>query len=67
MKAEWEEVRLFLGLNWLHEEGSLISVDTNEEEWYHLMTFDWMHKFVVSIVVDSSLVSTGSIRKFITY
>ena len=31
-----EEVRLFLGLNWIPEEDSLMSVDTNEEEWYCL-------------------------------
>jgi hypothetical protein len=31
-----EEVRLFLGLNWVPEEDSLMSVDTNEEEWYRL-------------------------------
>ena len=31
-----EEVHLLLGLNWIPEEDSLISVDMNEEEWYHL-------------------------------
>ncbi|XP_021931938.1 SPRY domain-containing protein 3-like isoform X2 [Zootermopsis nevadensis] len=30
------EVKLFLGLNWVPEEDSLMSVDTNEEEWYRL-------------------------------
>ena len=35
MHSVGEEVRLFLGLNWIPEEDSL-SVDTNEEEWYCL-------------------------------
>ena len=30
------EVQLFLGLNWIPVEDSLMSVDMNEEEWYHL-------------------------------
>jgi len=33
MHSVGEEVRMFLGLNWIPEEDSLISVDTNEEEW----------------------------------
>jgi hypothetical protein len=28
-----EEVWLFLGLNWIPDEDSHMSVDTNEEEW----------------------------------
>ena len=36
MNSVGEEVRLFLGLNWIPEEDSLMSVDTNEEEWYRL-------------------------------
>ena len=28
------EVRMFLGLNWIPVEDSLMSVDTNEKEWY---------------------------------
>lgn len=36
MHSIGEEVRLFLGLNWIPEEDSLMSVDTNEEEWYRL-------------------------------
>jgi hypothetical protein len=36
MDAVGGEVRLFLGLNWVPEEDSLMSVDTNEEEWYRL-------------------------------
>jgi hypothetical protein len=36
MHSVGEEVRLFLGLNWVPEEDSLMSVDTNEEEWYRL-------------------------------
>jgi len=36
MHSVGEEVRLFLGLNWIPEEDSLMSVDTNEEEWYRL-------------------------------
>ncbi|PNF22199.1 SPRY domain-containing protein 3 [Cryptotermes secundus] len=36
MHSIGEEVRLFLGLNWVPEEDSLMSVDTNEEEWYRL-------------------------------
>ena len=35
MHSVGEEVWL-LGLNWIPEEDSLMSVDTNEEEWYHL-------------------------------
>jgi hypothetical protein len=33
MHSVGEEVRLFLGLNWIPEEDNLLSVDTNEEEW----------------------------------
>lgn len=36
MHSVGEEVRLFLGLNWIPEEDSLTSVDTNEEEWHCL-------------------------------
>ena len=36
MHSVGEEVRLFLGLNWIPEQDSLMSVDTNEEEWYCL-------------------------------
>jgi len=36
MRSVGVEVQLFLGLNWIPEEDSLISVDTNEEEWYCL-------------------------------
>ena len=36
MHSVGEEVRLLLGLNWIPEEDSLISVDTNEGEWYCL-------------------------------
>jgi hypothetical protein len=36
MHSIGEEVRLFLGLNWIPEEDSIMSVDTNEEEWYRL-------------------------------
>jgi len=36
MHSVGEEVRLFLGLNWIPEEDSLMCVDTNEEEWYCL-------------------------------
>jgi hypothetical protein len=36
MHSIGEEVRLFLGLNWLPEEDSFMSVDSNEEEWYRL-------------------------------
>ncbi|PSN34268.1 SPRY domain-containing protein 3, partial [Blattella germanica] len=36
MHSIGEEVRLFLGLNWVPEEDSLMSVDNNEEEWYRL-------------------------------
>ena len=36
MHSVGEEVRLFLGLNWIPEEDRLMSVDTNEEEWYRL-------------------------------
>ena len=35
MHSVREELRLFLGLNWIPEEDSLMSVDTNEEGWYH--------------------------------
>jgi len=31
MHSVGEEVRLFLGLNWIPEEDSLMSIDTNEE------------------------------------
>ena len=36
MHSVGEEVRLFLSLNWLPEEDSLMSVDTNDEDWYRL-------------------------------
>ena len=36
MHSVGEEVWLFLGLNWIPEEDSLMSVDMNEEEWYCL-------------------------------
>nr|CAD7400437.1 unnamed protein product [Timema cristinae] len=36
MHSLGEEVRLFLGLNWVPEEDSLMSVDNNEEDWYRL-------------------------------
>ena len=36
MHSVGEEVQLFLGLNRIPEEDSLMSVDTNEEEWYCL-------------------------------
>ena len=34
MHSVGEEVRLFLGLNWISEENNLMSVDMNEEERY---------------------------------
>jgi hypothetical protein len=52
---------LFLGLNWIPEEDNLMSVDMNEEEWYRLNDIRLNGQFVVSIVVESSLVTTGSI------
>ena len=36
MHSVGEEVQLFLCLNRIPEEDSLMSVDTNEEEWYRL-------------------------------
>ena len=36
MHSVGEEVRLFLGLYWIRKEYSLMSVNTNEEEWYRL-------------------------------
>lgn len=36
MHSVGEEVQLFLGLNWVLEEESLMSVDANEEDWYRL-------------------------------
>jgi hypothetical protein len=34
MHSVGEDVRLFVGLNWITDGDSLISVDMNEEEWY---------------------------------
>lgn len=36
MHSIGEEVRLFLDLNWVPEEDTLMSVDNNEDEWYRL-------------------------------
>lgn len=36
MQSVGEDIRLLFGINWITQEETLMSIDTNEDDWYRL-------------------------------